>query len=199
MPVPVSPIVGAGLQRPAVALAGDAHRPAAGLRDHVEREVVLERPAFAEALHLRVDDARVDRAHHVGAEPQPLDRAGGEVLDEHVGLAGEFLDQIEAALVLQVDGDGFLVGVELQEIMRVLPWRRIDRPARDRRSSGFRPSRPRRRARPAPRCRTARPRIGSDQGPGRRQGSRHHSSDFFSHALAPAYVLERGGVESRGI
>jgi hypothetical protein len=34
--------------------------PAARLRDHVEREVVLVRAAFAEAFHLPVDDARID-------------------------------------------------------------------------------------------------------------------------------------------
>ena len=75
------------LQRTAVALAGDAHRAAAGLRDHVERQVVLERAAFAEALHLAVDDRRIELADHVGAEAETLDRARGEVLDDHVGLA----------------------------------------------------------------------------------------------------------------
>ena len=58
MPVPVSPSVGPGLDRAAVA----ARRvmlmtPPHGLRDHVEGEVVLERAALAEALHLGVDDA----------------------------------------------------------------------------------------------------------------------------------------------
>ena len=75
----------AGLERRPVALAGNAHDAAGRLRDHVEGEVVLVGAAGAEALDLRVDDARVDGAHHVVAEPQPLDRAGREILDHDIG------------------------------------------------------------------------------------------------------------------
>ena len=52
MPVPVSPIVGPGFS------GGPSGSPvmligaAAGLRDHVEGEILLERAAGAEALHL---------------------------------------------------------------------------------------------------------------------------------------------------
>ena len=82
MPVPVSPIVAPGLQRRAVFFAGDAHQSAGGLRDHVESEILLERAACAETLHLAVDDRGIDRPDDVGAEAQPLDRARGEVLEE---------------------------------------------------------------------------------------------------------------------
>src|SRR6266403_4672166 len=47
----------AGLDRLAVTLAGDAHRPARGLGDRVEREAVLVWAAGAEALDLGIDDA----------------------------------------------------------------------------------------------------------------------------------------------
>ena len=118
MPVPVSPSVGPGLiGRPSgspVMLITPPH----GLRDHVEGQVVLVRAALAEALHLGVDDAGIDLGDDVVAEAQPLDRAGREVLHEHVGLGGEILDELLAGRRLQVDGQRFLVGVEDQEIER---------------------------------------------------------------------------------
>src|SRR5204863_8013298 len=43
----------AWLRRRPIALAGDAHDAAGRLRDHVEREVVLERAALSEPLDLR--------------------------------------------------------------------------------------------------------------------------------------------------
>ena len=49
----------AGLHRLAAGLASHAHCAAAGLRDHVEGEIGLERAALAEAFHLAVDDAGV--------------------------------------------------------------------------------------------------------------------------------------------
>ena len=110
----------AGLAGRAVFLAGDAHQPAGRLRDHVERQALLERAAGAETLGLAVDDRRVDRADHVGPEAEPLDRAGGEVLAEDVGLLRHLLHQFDAARVLQIDRDRALVGVVLQEIIGVL-------------------------------------------------------------------------------
>ena len=47
----------AGLDRPAVALAGDAHRTARGLRDRVERQALLIRAAVTEPFDLGIDDA----------------------------------------------------------------------------------------------------------------------------------------------
>ena len=43
----------------------------------ITRAVV--RAAIAEALDLGIDDARIDRADDVVAEPEPFDRAGREV------------------------------------------------------------------------------------------------------------------------
>jgi hypothetical protein len=65
MPVPVSPIempgrVGGPSLSP-VTLKG----PPARLGNHVEGQVALERAAFAKALDLGVDDARIDRLHDV--------------------------------------------------------------------------------------------------------------------------------------
>ena len=100
-----------GLDRLAVALAGDAHRAAASLGDRIEAQALFVRAAVAEALDLRIDDARVERADDVIAEAQPLDRAGREILGEDIGLLGHVLDQGQAALGFEVDGDRPLVGV----------------------------------------------------------------------------------------
>ena len=109
------------LARTPVALPGNRHRAAAGLSDHVEGEVVLVGAALAEPFDLRVDEARVQRMEVLPAEPQPLDRAGGEVFDEDIGLLGHFFDEGEAALRLEVDGDGLLVGIVDHEIIGVGP------------------------------------------------------------------------------
>src|SRR5262249_5619830 len=39
-----------------------------------------------------------------------------------IGAFRHVLDEIEPALGFEVDGDGFLIGVEQQEIPRVLVW-----------------------------------------------------------------------------
>src|SRR5262249_25409637 len=74
-----------GLERRPVGLPGNAQDAAGRLRDHVEGEVVLVGSASAKALHLRVDDARIDGVHHVVAEPQPLNGAGREILHHDIG------------------------------------------------------------------------------------------------------------------
>src|SRR3984893_89041 len=88
----------AGLDRPAVALAGNAHRPAHGLCERVDRHPLLVWAPIAEALHLSIDDARIDRAEDIVAEPEPLDRAGREVLGEDIGLLHHLLHQRQAAV-----------------------------------------------------------------------------------------------------
>ena len=109
----------AGLDRPAVDLAGDAHRAAAGLRDRVEAQPLLVRAACAEAFYLGIDDAWVEFADDIIAEAQPLDGAGREVLGEDIGFAGHVLDQLQTTFGFEVDGDRFLVGVVRHEIIRV--------------------------------------------------------------------------------
>ena len=104
---------------PAVRLAGDAHRAATGLRDHVEGEVLLVGAAASEALHLRIDEARIGRLQHLPAEPQPLDRAGREVLDEDIGLLRHRLDELYAARRFQVERHRLLVGIVDHEIVGV--------------------------------------------------------------------------------
>ncbi len=87
---------------------------------------MLEWAAFAEALHLGVDDAGVQFAHHVIAEPEPLDRAGGKILHADVGLAEHVLHQGKPARRFQVERDGLLVRVEHVEVIRIIV--RLSRP-----------------------------------------------------------------------
>src|SRR6266404_1928444 len=101
----------ARLARAPVELAGDRHRAAAGLGDHVEGEIVLVGAALAEPLDLGIDEAWVQGMQFLPAQPQPLDRAGCEVLDEYISLLRHLLAENEAALGFEFDGDRYLVGV----------------------------------------------------------------------------------------
>jgi len=128
MPVPVSPIVGPGLTGlpsrspvmliapPAACAIGSYEK---GLSFDPIAQALLVRAAVAEALDLSVDDARIDRADDVVAEPQSLDRAWCEVLGEDISLLHHLLDQRQPALRFQVDGERPLVGVVHHEIVRV--------------------------------------------------------------------------------
>src|SRR5271166_3360727 len=109
----------ARLDRAAVLFAGNAHRAAGGLRDRVERQPLLERAAVAKAFNLSIDDRRIDAADDIVAEPQTLNRSGREVLGEDVRLLDHLLDQCQAALVFEVDGQRALVGVVHHEIVGV--------------------------------------------------------------------------------
>src|SRR5271166_1534701 len=111
---------GARLDRRPARLAGDAHRAAGGLGDHVEGEVLLVGAAFAEALDLAIDDTGVELPDDIIAAAQPLDRAGRHVLDRHIRLLQQVLDDLETARRFEVEGDRLLVGVELVEIPRVI-------------------------------------------------------------------------------
>ena len=73
----------------AVGLAVDRREPAHRLGHRGEAGLRRVRPVLAEAGHAQHDEARVAREQHVGAEAEALERAGPEVLDEHVGVVGE--------------------------------------------------------------------------------------------------------------
>jgi hypothetical protein len=110
---------GPGLARPPIALAGDRHRAAAGLRDHVEGEIVLVGAAFAEPLHLGIDEARVEVVQHRPAEPQSLDRPWSKVFDENIGPARHLFDEREPAFGFQIYCNRFLIGVVNHEVISI--------------------------------------------------------------------------------
>ena len=88
--------------------------------DHVKGEVFLERAAFPKALDLAVDDLRVDCLDGLIIEAEALDRAGGKILHADIGLGQQIADDFLPAFGFQVQGDGFLVGVEQLEIPRII-------------------------------------------------------------------------------
>ncbi len=124
MPVPVSPKVGPALhgrpsRSPVIAMV-----PPQAWAIMSKARLLLVRAAAAEAFDLAIDQPRMQRVHDLPAEPQPLDRAGREILDKDVGAPRHLLDQREAPLGFQIDRDRFLVGVVDHEVIRVRAGRR---------------------------------------------------------------------------
>src|SRR5712692_3599841 len=75
--------------------------------------------AFAEALDRPEDDPRVEFLNVLPGEPHPVHRARREVLDQHVGLADQLLQDRLAFGRLGVQLQRPLVAVEHREIQRV--------------------------------------------------------------------------------
>jgi hypothetical protein len=81
---------------------------------------VLPRPRYpgpflAIAADRAVDEARIEHARVLETEPQPLDDAGAEVLDEHVGAGDQLPQGPHVALALQVYGKALLGAVDGME------------------------------------------------------------------------------------
>src|SRR6266851_3394586 len=110
-----------GFDWAAVGLAGDRHRAAGCLSDHVKGEEVLVGAIVAEALNRDVDDARVDLAHDVVTKAEPLDDPGSKILDKDIALLHQPAQNGATLLMLEIGGDAALVGVEQHEVMRVDP------------------------------------------------------------------------------
>src|SRR2546421_255156 len=96
--------------------AGDGHQAAQPLRDLVVAGTVTVRTALAEARDARVDDARVDRAERLVVDAEPVLDVGTEVLDHHVGLGGQLLEDLDPLGVLEVERDRALVAMEVLEV-----------------------------------------------------------------------------------
>ena len=110
--------LGAGDHRHVVAEPGGGRRAAGALGDVLVDLAVLV-GAGAEALDRGHDHARVQLPHPVPAEPHAVERAGREVLDQHVAGLHQALKHLLAGLVLGVELDRALVVVEHGEIEAV--------------------------------------------------------------------------------
>ncbi len=108
-----------GLERRRLGRAGHREDAARGLADHVEALVVRPRPPRAEPLDGRVDDVRLDRLHRVVGEAEFLEHPVRVVLRDDVGARDQPSQHLAAALLLEVERDRTLVGVEHQEVDRV--------------------------------------------------------------------------------
>src|ERR1051326_455691 len=100
-------------------LATHAHQPAERLHERIVAGPARQRAGTAEGTDAAVDQTFVARAQGRGVEPQFLDHAGPQILDQHIGA---LLDQPHEARALvgvtQIDGDGEFVAVEALEDLR---------------------------------------------------------------------------------
>ena len=100
----------------ALRIAGDGRQAAFGLHQQVVGLERVERPFVSVAGNGDRDQARVGFAQAVLIEPEAPDRAGGEVLDEDVGLGHHGAQQCLVLFRAQVEAHGFLAAVEPDEV-----------------------------------------------------------------------------------
>ena len=96
----------------AVRLAGDRGEAAHRLGERAEAGPRAVRPELAEAGDARDDEAGVERVQHLGADAPAFERAGSEVLDQHVGVGDELLEELRAVGVAEVQRDRLLVAAD---------------------------------------------------------------------------------------
>src|SRR5207302_8329013 len=95
-------------ERRALAEAGGRGGAAGALRDVLVDLAVLVR-AGAETLDRSDDHARVELVDVLPGQPHAVERAGREVLNEHVAIPDQTVEDLLALGVLAVDGDRALV------------------------------------------------------------------------------------------
>jgi hypothetical protein len=71
------------------------------------------------ASEIEQDQPRIDPRQRVVTQSGARHHAGSEVLDEDIGLGDEGVNERSPALLLDIDGDGFLRVVVL-EVVRAL-------------------------------------------------------------------------------
>ena len=87
-------------------------------RDLLGSSTIRLRGAVVRAV---VDDLRSHRSDGGLVDAEPLHYAGPEVLHEHVGGGGEALQDGPPLARLEVEGNGALVAVEVEELGRESP------------------------------------------------------------------------------
>ncbi len=71
--------------RPLAGQAGDGHQPAHALHDLVDARALAVRPGLAEAADAAVDDPRIDLAHVVIGNLEPMLHRRAHVFHDHIG------------------------------------------------------------------------------------------------------------------
>ena len=102
--------------RRAAGLAGQAHDAAHGLHHHVIGRPAGVGPGVAEARARRIDKPGEARMQRLPAIAEALHRAGAKVLDHHVGVRQQVLEDRAVAVVLEVEGDALLAAVDRHEV-----------------------------------------------------------------------------------
>ena len=108
----------AGDERRAVAEAGGRSRAAGALRD-VLVDLAVFVGARAEALHRGDDHARIELVDVLPGQPHAVERAGREILDQHVAMLHQPIEDFLALGMLGVDRDRALRAIEHGEIEAV--------------------------------------------------------------------------------
>src|SRR5206468_7944551 len=96
-------------------MAVDRHQAAIGLHQRIVAGQVAERSADAERGDRAIHDSRIDARGAGEVEPEFVDGARSEALDEHVGSADQTVQNLEPARRLQVEGQAFLVAIQRDE------------------------------------------------------------------------------------
>jgi hypothetical protein len=104
-------------QRRAALVRARLHRGQARKRldQWVEDRLAGVGSGIAEAGDRGVDDAGPDRSGVLVSQPQPLDHAGAEVLQHHIGPGDQPFQGGQAIGMLQIEGDRALVAVVIEE------------------------------------------------------------------------------------
>ena len=105
------PVVG----RWSVGETRDAHATSHRLRNGLETFHVRVRTVGAETLDRGVDQARIDFLQIIPAQPHPIQRAGAEVLDQHIGLPNDSSEMYFRLVGFQIQRQAALVRIERQE------------------------------------------------------------------------------------
>ena len=108
----------AGDERRAVAEAGGRGRAAGALRDVLINLAVFVRTG-TEALDRRDDHARIELVDVLPGQPHAVERAGREILHQHVALLDQLVEHALALRMLGVDRDRALVVIEHGEVERI--------------------------------------------------------------------------------
>ena len=106
--------------------AGQRHQAGLALGDLVVARAPALGPVVAEAGDRQHDQPRVALVQRRDPEAEPLEDAGAEVLDQHVGPVDQAQQDLVVGLVLEVEGDRLLVAVGREEVRR-LPGARVRR------------------------------------------------------------------------
>ena len=106
----------AAAHRRVVGPAGDAHAAAHALHDLVERRPLRVGAGLAEAGDRAGDDPGIDRRKRRVVDLEALRHAGAEVVEHHVGLAHQVVEDRPPRLLLEVDADALLAAVERHEV-----------------------------------------------------------------------------------
>ena len=94
----------AGDERRAVAEAGRRGRAAGALR-HVLVDLAVLVGTGAETLHRGHDHARIELVDVLPGQPHAVERAGGEILHQHVAFLDQPVEDFLALGMLGIDGD----------------------------------------------------------------------------------------------